>query len=162
MPTPVIGADPGLLDHGAHVLGVLGEAIGALQGVGCAGAARVDGDDAELLAQPLDDRLKHLEAIDHGIDEQQRLLAGAVQVVGDPRAVAQREAGRCRLRSMRWRSSVSVRRERGVVALVRGLELAHQAVQVALELERLRARGFEPGSRSAIARALCANSSALG
>ena len=85
-----------------------GEAIGTLQGVGCAGAARIDGDDPEFLAQPLDDRLKHLEAIDHGIDEQQRLLAGAVQIVGDAGVVARAKPVRCRLRSMRWRSSVSV------------------------------------------------------
>ena len=117
MPTPVT-APIRLLDHGAHVQGV--EAIGTLQ-VGCAGAARIDGDDAELLAQPLDERLKHLEAVDHGIDEQQRLLAGAVQIVGDASVVAQREAGAVPLASMRRRSSCRSQRARGVVALVGGL-----------------------------------------
>ena len=78
MPTPVIAPISGLLDHSAHVLGVLAQAIGTLQQVRGAGAARVDRDNAELLAEPLDDRLKYLEAIDDRIDEQERFLTGAV------------------------------------------------------------------------------------
>ena len=47
---------------------------------------------------------------------------------------------------MRWRClGIGRQRDRGVVALVCGLELADQAVQVALQLERLRASGFEHG-----------------
>ena len=115
-------ADPGLLDHGAHVLGVLTEAIGTLQRVRCARAARVDGDDPELLAQPLDDRLEYLEAVDDGIDEQQCLLAGAVQVVGDAGAVAQREAGSVPLAlDALARRGAGRQRARGVVVLVGGL-----------------------------------------
>ena len=137
-------ADPRPLDHGANVLGVLTQAIGTLQRVRCAGAARVDRDDAELLAEPLDDRLKHFQAIDDGIDEQERLVAGAVQVVGDPGAVAERDAGPVPLAlDAVAPRGVGCERDGGVVALICGLEVAHQAVQVALQLERPAADRFE-------------------
>jgi hypothetical protein len=90
--------------------------------------------------------LKHLKAIDDGIDEQQRLLAGAVQVVDDAGVVAPRETGAVPL-ALDALALLRVGRQpdRGFVALVCGLELADQAVQVALQLERLRAGGFEHG-----------------
>ena len=164
MPTPVTGADPGLLDHRAHVLGVLTEAIGTLQRVRCARAARVDGDDTELLAQPLDDRLEHLEAVDDGIDEQQRLLAGCR---AGSRRCGRRRAARSRGGAACARCDGAPRRRSPARSRRRSSDWRPRARRSGCAgRPAARAPAGEtassPGSRSAIPRALCANSSAVG
>src|ERR1700758_3224615 len=78
--------------HGEHVARMLVDRVGPMQRVRATRPAWIDGDNPELVAEALEDRLEHGQSERLSANEEQRDVTRAMLIIGDARQATPRES----------------------------------------------------------------------